>query len=159
MKAQCDACCTKTATVFCYVEEKALCSSCDHNIHNENSLAHGHQRISFFYPVPKQIPICDICQETKAFIFCKEHRSILCRTCDISFHSNDITKKHIRFILTGAKLSTLEIQVAIESGGSSSSSSNNKDHPIEMAQGTQVQGIIPNMSSDDPYGLCKVVYI
>ncbi|KAK4485865.1 hypothetical protein RD792_008513, partial [Penstemon davidsonii] len=151
MKAQCDACCTKTASVCCYVEEKALCSSCDHNIHNENSLARGHQRISFSYPVPKQIPICDICQETKAFIFCKEHRSILCRTCDISFHSNDITKKHTRFILTGAKLSTVENQAAVESGGSTSSSIN----PKEMAHGTQVEGI-PNMSSDDPYGLCKV---
>lgn len=40
-------------------------------------------------------------------MFCVEDRAILCPDCDEPIHSaNDLTAKHSRFLLVGAKLST-----------------------------------------------------
>ncbi|CAJ1972505.1 unnamed protein product [Sphenostylis stenocarpa] len=105
MKIQCDVCNKHDASVFCTADEAALCDGCDHRIHHANKLASKHQRFSLLRP--KQHPLCDICQERRAFTFCQQDRAILCRECDVSIHSvNEHTLKHDRFLLTGVKLST-----------------------------------------------------
>ncbi|KAG8381875.1 hypothetical protein BUALT_Bualt05G0018300 [Buddleja alternifolia] len=171
MKTQCDVCHKKVASVFCYTEEKALCSHCDHHVHHNHP---DHQHFTISYPAQKQIPICDVCQETKAFIFCLEHRAIMCRNCDNSQHANHtLATKHSRFLLTGAKLCTDDRNVGdndlnkdsthekqgrvnqLENGsGVSSSSSINQENATETAPGAPGQ-TLPDLSSDDPYGLCK----
>ncbi|KAL9330471.1 hypothetical protein ACSQ67_000081 [Phaseolus vulgaris] len=104
MKIQCDVCNKHDASVFCTADEAALCDGCDHRIHHANKLASKHQRFSLLRP--KQHPLCDICQERRAFTFCQQDRAILCRECDVSIHSaNELTLKHDRFLLTGLKLS------------------------------------------------------
>lgn len=43
-------------------------------------------------------------------MFCVEDRAILCADCDEPIHSaNDLTAKHSRFLLVGAKLSAAEL--------------------------------------------------
>jgi hypothetical protein len=45
-------------------------------------------------------------QERRGLVFCVEDRAILCPDCDEPIHSaNDLTAKHTRFLLVGAKLS------------------------------------------------------
>jgi hypothetical protein len=45
-------------------------------------------------------------QERRGLVFCVEDRAILCPDCDDPIHSaNDLTAKHTRFLLVGAKLS------------------------------------------------------
>ncbi|WVY91822.1 hypothetical protein V8G54_037336 [Vigna mungo] len=104
MKIQCDVCEKHDASVFCTADEAVLCDGCDHRIHHANKLASKHQRFSLLRP--KQHPLCDVCQERRAFTFCQQDRAILCRECDVSIHSaNEHTLKHDRFLLTGVKLS------------------------------------------------------
>ncbi|KAG4931756.1 hypothetical protein JHK82_048865 [Glycine max] len=106
MKIQCDVCNKHEASVFCTADEAALCDGCDHRVHHANKLASKHQRFSLLRPSPKQHPLCDICQERRAFTFCQQDRAILCKECDVSIHSaNEHTLKHDRFLLTGVKLS------------------------------------------------------
>ncbi|CAA2953116.1 B-box zinc finger 21 [Olea europaea subsp. europaea] len=106
MKIQCDVCSKDEASVFCVADDAALCAACDHRVHHANKLAGKHQRFCLLHPSPKQAPLCDICQERKAFLFCQQDRAILCRECDISIHSaNEKIQKHNRFLLTGVKLS------------------------------------------------------
>ncbi|KAK9271077.1 hypothetical protein L1049_026666 [Liquidambar formosana] len=106
MKIQCDVCNKDEASVFCSADEAALCDTCDHRVHHANKLASKHQRFSLLLPSPKQFPLCDICQEKRAFLFCQQDRAILCRECDVPIHkANEHTQKHNRFLLTGVKLS------------------------------------------------------
>ncbi|XP_050234927.1 B-box zinc finger protein 20-like [Mercurialis annua] len=106
MKIKCDGCDQSEASVFCSADEAALCDSCDRHVHHANKLASKHHRFSLLHPSSKQSPLCDICQERRAFLFCQEDRAILCRECDIPIHkANELTKKHNRFLLTGVKLS------------------------------------------------------
>lgn len=106
MKIQCDVCNKDEASVYCVADEAALCDGCDHRVHHANKLARKHQRFSLLIPSPTQHPICDICQEKKAFLFCQQDRAILCKDCDIPIHkANEHTKNHNRFLLTGIKLS------------------------------------------------------
>lgn len=106
MKIQCDVCNKDEAAVFCPADEAALCDACDHRVHHANKLAGKHQRFSLLQPSSKQFPICDICQEKRAFLFCQQDRAILCKDCDISIHkANEHTKNHNRYLLTGVKLS------------------------------------------------------
>ncbi|KAL7128144.1 hypothetical protein ABFS83_14G296500 [Erythranthe nasuta] len=107
MKIQCDVCEKDEASVFCVADEASLCAACDHRVHHANKLAGKHQRFTLHHPSPKQSPpLCDICQERKALLFCQQDRAILCRECDIPIHNaNEHTKKHTRFLLTGVKLS------------------------------------------------------
>ncbi|KAJ0680614.1 putative transcription factor interactor and regulator Znf-B family [Helianthus annuus] len=106
MKIQCDVCHKSEAVVYCTADEASLCSACDHCVHHANKLANKHLRFSLIHPSFKDSPRCDICQERRAFLFCKEDRAILCRECDIPIHkANEHTKKHTRFLLTGVKLS------------------------------------------------------
>ncbi|KOM49118.1 hypothetical protein LR48_Vigan07g282200 [Vigna angularis] len=104
MKIQCDVCDKHDASIFCTADEAVLCDGCDHRIHHANKLASKHQRFSLLRP--RQHPLCDVCQERRAFTFCQQDRAILCRECDVSIHSaNEHTLKHDRFLLTGVKLS------------------------------------------------------
>ncbi|TKY57662.1 B-box zinc finger protein 21 [Spatholobus suberectus] len=106
MKIQCDVCNKDEASVFCTADEAALCDGCDHRVHHANKLASKHQRFSLLRPSPKQHPLCDVCQERRAFTFCQQDRAILCEECDVSLHSaNEHTLKHDRFLLTAVKLS------------------------------------------------------
>ncbi|KAK4744059.1 hypothetical protein SAY87_010371 [Trapa incisa] len=106
MKIQCDVCGKDEAAVFCTADEAALCDGCDHRVHRANKLASKHQRFSFLSPSSKDFPVCDVCQEKRAFLFCQQDRAILCRECDVPIHSaNEHTQKHNRFLLTGVKLS------------------------------------------------------
>ncbi|XP_031271647.1 B-box zinc finger protein 20-like [Pistacia vera] len=105
MKIRCDVCDKEEASVFCSADEAALCHGCDGRVHHANKLASKHLRFSLFNPSFKDSPLCDICQERRALLFCQENRAILCRDCDISIHkANEHTKKHNRFLLTGIKL-------------------------------------------------------
>ncbi|CAM8942267.1 unnamed protein product [Rhodiola kirilowii] len=108
MKIQCDVCSSSEASVFCSADEAALCDSCDQRVHHANKLASKHQRFSLVNSDSKKdVPVCDICQEKRAFLFCQQDRAILCKDCDFSIHSaNELTQKHNRFLLTGLKLST-----------------------------------------------------
>lgn len=106
MKIWCDVCDKEEASVFCSADEAALCDVCDHRVHHANKLARKHLRFSLQHPSYKESPLCDICQERKAFLFCQEDRAILCRECDIPIHkANEHTQRHNRFLLTGVKLS------------------------------------------------------
>lgn len=107
MKIQCDVCSSCEASVFCSADEAALCDSCDHKVHHANKLASKHQRFSLVTPHRKDAPLCDICKEKRAFLFCQQDRAILCKDCDFAIHScNEHTQKHDRFLLTGVKLSS-----------------------------------------------------
>ncbi|KAL9238241.1 hypothetical protein vseg_012691 [Gypsophila vaccaria] len=106
MKIQCDVCEKQEASVFCAADEAALCEGCDHRVHHANKLARKHQRFSLLHPSFKDAPLCDICQERRAFLFCREDRAILCRECDIPIHkANEHTQTHSRFLLTGVRIS------------------------------------------------------
>ncbi|KAJ4702044.1 Zinc finger, B-box [Melia azedarach] len=106
MKIQCDVCNKDEASVFCTADEAALCDKCDHRVHHANKLASKHQRFSLVHPSTEQFPLCDVCQEKRAFLFCQQDRAILCRDCDVPIHTaNEHTQKHNRFLLTGVKLS------------------------------------------------------
>ncbi|KAJ4716592.1 Zinc finger, B-box [Melia azedarach] len=106
MKIWCDVCDKEEASVFCSADEAALCAACDRRVHHANKLASKHLRFSLVNPTFKNSPLCDICKERRALLFCQEDRAILCRECDLPVHkSNEYTKKHNRFLLTGVKLS------------------------------------------------------
>ncbi|KAF2596455.1 hypothetical protein F2Q68_00009093 [Brassica cretica] len=108
MKIRCDVCDKEEASVFCTADEASLCGGCDHRVHHANKLASKHLRFSLLNPFSSNnsSPICDICQEKKALLFCQQDRAILCKDCDSSIHSaNEQVKKHDRFLLTGVKLS------------------------------------------------------
>lgn len=104
MKILCDVCEKDEASYFCVADEAALCAACDHRVHHANKLAGKHHRFSLLQP--KQGPICDICQERRAFLFCQQDRALLCKECDVPIHkANEHTQKHARFLLSGVKLS------------------------------------------------------
>ncbi|KAG5033835.1 hypothetical protein AAZX31_04G026100 [Glycine max] len=106
MKIHCDVCNKHQASFFCTADEAALCDGCDHRVHHANKLASKHQRFSLTHPSAKHFPLCDVCQERRAFVFCQQDRAILCKECDVPIHSaNDLTKNHSRFLLTGIKFS------------------------------------------------------
>ncbi|XVE93712.1 hypothetical protein REPUB_Repub01dG0217800 [Reevesia pubescens] len=107
MKIWCDVCDKEEAIVFCSADEAALCEGCDRRVHHANKLASKHSRFSLLHPSFKESPLCDICQERRAFLFCQEDRAILCRECDLPIHrANEHTQKHNRFLLAGVKLSS-----------------------------------------------------
>ncbi|MCE3216479.1 hypothetical protein HAX54_006665 [Datura stramonium] len=136
MKIQCDVCNKKEASVFCVADEAALCDSCDHRVHHANKLAGKHQRFSLLQPSPKQTPVCDICQERRAFLFCQQDRAILCRECDVSIHkANEHTQKHNRFLLTGVKISAnSSLYSSSESPSATSSTTNSLTTNLSKSQ-------------------------
>ncbi|KAI4310760.1 hypothetical protein MLD38_035711 [Melastoma candidum] len=85
-------------------DEAALCTKCDVEVHAANKLASKHQRL-LLHPNPSSLPICDICQEKPAFIFCVEDRALFCKDCDEPIHSgNSLATNHRRFLATGIKV-------------------------------------------------------
>ncbi|XP_018821038.1 B-box zinc finger protein 21-like [Juglans regia] len=128
MKIQCDVCGKDEASVFCTADEAALCDACDHRVHYANKLASKHQRFSLLHPSSKQVPLCDICKERRAFLFCQQDRAILCRECDFPIHTaNEHTQKHNRFLLTGVKLSSTATLYTSSSSSSNAVSTNGYD--------------------------------
>ncbi|XP_066382662.1 B-box zinc finger protein 20-like [Miscanthus floridulus] len=116
MQVRCDVCGAAPAAVLCCADEAALCSACDRRVHRANKLAHKHRRIPLLQPASGNddsdaaanaaAPLCDVCKERRGLVFCVEDRAILCPDCDDPIHSaNDLTAKHTRFLLVGAKLS------------------------------------------------------
>ncbi|XVE69794.1 hypothetical protein DITRI_Ditri10aG0019900 [Diplodiscus trichospermus] len=147
MKIQCDVCNKEGASVFCTADEAALCEACDHRVHHANKLASKHQRFSLLHPSSsKQVPLCDICQEKRAFLFCQQDRAILCRDCDVPIHSaNEHTQKHNRFLLTGVKLSATSA-LYTSSSSSIASLSNGGDSVPELKS----QPLVKNHVSASP---------
>ncbi|KAG7651806.1 B-box zinc finger protein 21 [Arabidopsis thaliana] len=132
MMIRCDVCDKEEASVFCTADEASLCGGCDHQVHHANKLASKHLRFSLLYPSSSNTssPLCDICQDKKALLFCQQDRAILCKDCDSSIHAaNEHTKKHDRFLLTGVKLSATS-SVYKPTSKSSSSSSSNQDFSV-----------------------------
>ncbi|KAE8794666.1 putative salt tolerance-like protein [Hordeum vulgare] len=124
MKVQCDVCEAEAATVFCCADEAALCGACDRRVHRANKLAGKHRRLSLLDPSPSsssspssKSPLCDICQEKRGFLFCKEDRAILCRECDVKVHTvSELTRRHGRFLLTGVRVSSAPAETPAPSG-------------------------------------------
>ncbi|XP_047077225.1 B-box zinc finger protein 20-like [Lolium rigidum] len=113
MKVQCDVCAAEAASVFCCADEAALCDACDRRVHRANKLAGKHRRFSLLHPSSSSSvaqmppPLCDICQEKRGFLFCKEDRAILCRECDAAVHTaSDLATRHARYLLTGVRISS-----------------------------------------------------
>ncbi|KAI4367262.1 hypothetical protein MLD38_023020 [Melastoma candidum] len=128
MRIQCDVCEKEEATTFCSADEAALCHACDTRVHLANKLAGMHPRYSLLPPTTsEESPLCDICLERRALLFCQEDRAILCHECDLPIHgSNEHTRKHSRFLLTGVKLSSSESPRVGSSAPSSSSSGSDR---------------------------------
>ncbi|OIT33411.1 PREDICTED: B-box zinc finger protein 21-like isoform X2 [Nicotiana attenuata] len=125
MKIQCDVCNKNEASVFCTADEAALCEACDHRVHHVNKLASKHERFSLLQPSTKQFPLCDICQERRAILFCQQDRAILCRECDLPIHkANEHTQKHNRYLFTGIKLSANSALYSSTPSPSAASSAN-----------------------------------
>ncbi|KAF5443879.1 hypothetical protein F2P56_036401 [Juglans regia] len=150
MKIQCDVCNKGEATVFCPADEAALCDGCDGSIHHANKLAGKHTRFSLIHP-SKQAPLCDICQERRAFLFCKEDRAILCRECDLPIHkANEHTQKHDRFLLTGVKLHDYSSSSLYPTSSSSNGyESNNIDTDVRSSQSSRKRS--PNMVCNEVF--------
>jgi hypothetical protein len=92
-------------------------------------------------------------QERRGLVFCVEDRAILCPDCDDPIHSaNDLTAKHTRFLLVGAKLSAALVDQepcaakasALESGGGGGSSIS--DYLTNICPGWRVDDLL----FDDP---------
>ncbi|KAM3388527.1 hypothetical protein ACQJBY_010969 [Aegilops geniculata] len=124
MKVQCDVCEAEAASVFCCADEAALCNACDRRVHRANKLAGKHRRLSLLHPSPasssspsSKPPLCDICQEKRGLLFCKEDRAILCRECDVQVHTaSELTRRHGRFLLTGVRVSSAPAESPAPSG-------------------------------------------
>uniref|UniRef100_A0A2N9IZS0 B box-type domain-containing protein n=1 Tax=Fagus sylvatica TaxID=28930 RepID=A0A2N9IZS0_FAGSY len=145
MKIQCDVCSKDEASVFCTADEAALCDACDHRVHHANKLASKHQRFSLLHPSSKQFPVCDVCQERRALLFCQQDRAILCRECDFPIHTaNEHTQKHNRFLLTGVMLSSTTSQYTSSSSSSSTASTNGCDSVPVHHHHTKSQPLIKN---------------
>ncbi|KAG8389906.1 hypothetical protein BUALT_Bualt01G0027700 [Buddleja alternifolia] len=140
MKIQCDVCDKDEASIFCVADEATLCAACDHRVHHANKLAGKHHRFSLHHPSsPKQIPLCDICKEKRAFLFCQQDRAILCKECDNSIHkANEHTLKHTRFLLTGVKLSPISAVYSDSLSPAESASSISSNGTPSTAKSTTV---------------------
>ncbi|XP_058225428.1 B-box zinc finger protein 21-like [Rhododendron vialii] len=157
MKIQCDVCNKDEASVFCSADEAALCAACDHRVHHANKLAGKHQRFSLLLPSPKQLPLCDICQERKAFLFCQQDRAILCRECDVPIHeANEHTQNHNRFLLTGVKLSaTSALYSPPPPSSASSTSSAASGNGIDVVPSFNPQNPVNNKPVSVQPGICS----
>ncbi|KAF5951584.1 hypothetical protein HYC85_009528 [Camellia sinensis] len=125
IKIPCDVCNKDKASVFCSADEAALYTACDHRVHHANKLAGKNQCFSLLHPSPKQFPLCDICQEKRAFLFCQQERAILCRDYDIPIRkASEHTRNHYRFLLTGVKLSATSSLYSLQSSSDSSTANN-----------------------------------
>ncbi|PWZ28974.1 B-box zinc finger protein 20 [Zea mays] len=113
MQVLCDVCGSAPAAVLRCTGEAALCSACDRRVHR----ADKRRRIPLVHPCGDDstaaAPLCDVCKEWRGLVFCMEDRAILCPDCDDPIHSAyDLTAKHTRFLLVGAKLSATLVDQA-----------------------------------------------
>jgi len=132
MKIECDVCQNMEASVFCCADEAALCVTCDSKVHDANKLASKHPRLSLLHS-EKDFPRCDICQEKRAFFFCREDRALLCRDCDFSVHSaNDLTAKHTRLLVPGLRVSLQPLPVDTSPSAVSSDCSINQEKEVGL---------------------------
>nr|KYP64921.1 putative salt tolerance-like protein At1g75540 family [Cajanus cajan] len=154
MKIQCDVCDKVEALVFCPADEAALCHTCDRTIHHANKLATKHARFSLHYPTSQDFPLCDICQEKRAYVFCQEDRAILCRECDLPIHrANEHTQNHNRFLLTGVKLSGTSLDPISSSStncttGSQARSKMNRPRSVSNENASSSFKVEDNVASD-----------
>lgn len=103
MKICCSLCETQPATMLCVQDEAAMCEACDSRLHTTNKIVSKHNRV--LIQNTKATETCDICQEGKGLIFCREDRAILCRRCDFSIHTtNRLAEKHKRYLLPGVTI-------------------------------------------------------
>lgn len=121
MRVQCDVCEKALAEVVCCADEAALCLSCDQRVHAANKLASKHQRLRLLHNLPNSsnppLPLCDICQEKGAFIFCLEDRALVCRNCDVCIHAvNTLAAGHQRFLATGVQVALASDQQLADEG-------------------------------------------
>mmetsp|Transcript_11863 Transcript_11863/g.43376 ORF Transcript_11863/g.43376 Transcript_11863/m.43376 type:complete len:285 (+) Transcript_11863:123-977(+) len=101
MKILCDACENAKAVVFCFADEANLCASCDSRIHCANKLASSHKRVAI-ESVTENEQKCDVCQDAKAYFFCRICRCVLCPSCDQGAHKKGtLGGTHERHLLTG----------------------------------------------------------
>lgn len=148
MKIQCDVCNKHEASVFCTADEAALCGHCDHRVHHANKLASKHQRFSLLQPSAKEFPLCDVCQDKRAFLFCRQDRAILCRDCDAAIHTaNEHTQKHDRFLLTGVKLSVTSAPYVPSPSRVTTCGELVPDHKSQQQQRTQIKKPVPVSAS------------
>ncbi|KAF4375454.1 hypothetical protein F8388_024113 [Cannabis sativa] len=161
MKIRCDVCDKKEASVFCTADEAALCDDCDNRVHHANKLASKHSRFSLLQPGFKESPLCDICQERRAFLFCQEDRAILCRECDIPIHkANEHTQKHHRFLLTGAKLSPLSSSSSSITTTTSSEAAINRSSVTPLFSTTttkRLKTVISNNNNNNEISSCSSI--
>jgi hypothetical protein len=76
-------------------------------------------------------------QERRGLVFCVEDRAILCADCDEPIHSaNDLTAKHSRFLLVGAKLSTRCCESDSDDGAQEPADSSSTDRSSLLLQCT-----------------------
>ncbi|KAF9676068.1 hypothetical protein SADUNF_Sadunf09G0100000 [Salix dunnii] len=151
MKIRCDVCDKVEATVFCCADEAALCDGCDHRVHHANMLASKHSRFSLVHPSFKESPLCDICQERRAVLFCQEDRAILCRECDLPIHKvSEHTQKHNRFLLTGVRLygpSQHTTSSSTSNCDANNNTTSNRNHQPYLKKPSSASNEIPSSSS------------
>ncbi|PAN22392.1 hypothetical protein PAHAL_4G016600 [Panicum hallii] len=145
MLVRCDVCGAEPAAVLCCADEAALCSACDTRVHRANKLADKHRRIPLIHPSGDDsaaaAPLCDVCKERRGLVFCVEDRAILCADCDDPIHSaNDLTAKHSRFLLVGAKLSAALVDQAPPSPDDCRGSGSDELHDVAAVCAPQAQG-------------------
>lgn len=147
MKIQCDVCSKDEASVFCTADDAALCDACDHRVHHANKLAGKHHRFSLLHPPsPSHSPLCDICKEKRAILFCQQDRAILCRDCDFPIHkANELTKNHNRFLLTGVKLSATAAVYSSTASDPDPDFESQKGNEISTEKSVSVKSVIQNI--------------
>lgn len=144
MKIQCDVCEKAPATVICCADEAALCSNCDIEVHAANKLASKHQRL-LLQSLSSKLPLCDICQEKPAFIFCVEDRALLCRDCDEPIHlPGSLSSKHQRLLATGIRVALSSSCAKDTEIGRLEPPNRNASKPLVKVPASLPQTITPN---------------
>ncbi|XWS54969.1 hypothetical protein CRYUN_Cryun10bG0135100 [Craigia yunnanensis] len=159
MKIWCDVCGKEEAIVFCSADEAALCEGCDRRVHHANKLASKHSHFSLLHPTFKESPLCDICQERRAFLFCQEDRAILCRECDLPIHrANEHTQKHnsCPSIEKPFPSTTYRVEDNYTSDTASISTSSISEYLMETLPGWRVDDFLEPSSAATANGFCKV---
>ncbi|MED6179695.1 hypothetical protein PIB30_003019 [Stylosanthes scabra] len=160
MKIQCDVCDKDEASLFCPADEAALCHACDRTIHHANKLATKHTRFALHHPSSsssKDTPRCDICQDRRAYLFCKEDRAILCRECDLPIHkANQHTQNHSRFLLTGVKLSATSFDTTASSSVTSSTEARTSRSRLKRSTSTAFRSSSSNNNIEDNINIIPV---
>lgn len=161
---QCEVCHNGPAFFYCEQDEAAMCKRCDAEVHAANPVSALHKRcvLSENGSTPSLVaPECDICQEKKAVVFCREDRALLCRGCDFSIHSmGPAAGTHERYLMSGMRIS-LNAEAPSPSGAATCSSrcaescctpvggrTRNAGMPFKMPQ--NMQPAVPAVVAEEP---------